>query len=82
MHRGIAWDMVENLNPQVLPSFEENTPHVTYLDEVEETIGLPIEEISSFDERASTRPFASFSSFGSDLGDERCPKPPSIHSRI
>ncbi|GJY22603.1 hypothetical protein Tco_0396261 [Tanacetum coccineum] len=43
MHRGIAWDMVENLNPQVLPSFEENTPHVTYLDEVEETIGLPIE---------------------------------------
>ncbi|GJX76108.1 hypothetical protein Tco_0322919 [Tanacetum coccineum] len=47
MHRSIAWDMVENPNPQstpqVLPSFEENTPPVTYPDEVEETIGLPIE---------------------------------------
>ncbi|GJT28583.1 hypothetical protein Tco_0908858 [Tanacetum coccineum] len=47
MHRGIAWDKVENLNPQstsqVLPSFEENTPPVTYLDEVEENIGIPIE---------------------------------------
>ncbi|GJT10464.1 hypothetical protein Tco_0857506 [Tanacetum coccineum] len=29
--------------PQVIPSFEENTPPVTYSDEVEETIGLPIE---------------------------------------
>ncbi|GKC24385.1 hypothetical protein Tco_1026535 [Tanacetum coccineum] len=39
--------MVENPNPQstpqVLPSFEENTPPVTYLDEVEEIIGIPIE---------------------------------------
>ncbi|GJZ58666.1 hypothetical protein Tco_0614482 [Tanacetum coccineum] len=47
MHRDIAWDKVENPNlqstPQVLPSFEENTPTVTYPDEVEETIGLPIE---------------------------------------
>ncbi|GKD28649.1 hypothetical protein Tco_1239427 [Tanacetum coccineum] len=47
MHRGIAWDMVENLNPQSTPQvlllFEENTPLVTYPDEVEETIGLPIE---------------------------------------
>ncbi|GJS31525.1 hypothetical protein Tco_0492145 [Tanacetum coccineum] len=47
MHRGIAWDKVENLNPQstpqVLPSFEENTPPVTYPDEVEEIIGIPIE---------------------------------------
>nr|GEW38215.1 ribonuclease H-like domain-containing protein [Tanacetum cinerariifolium] len=47
MHRGIAWDMVENSNPrstsQVLPSFEENTPPVTYLDEVEEIIGILIE---------------------------------------
>ncbi|GKC23302.1 hypothetical protein Tco_1025452, partial [Tanacetum coccineum] len=47
MHRAIAWDKVENLNPQstpqVLLSFEENTPPVTYPDEVEETIGLPIE---------------------------------------
>ncbi|GJQ93734.1 hypothetical protein Tco_0004873 [Tanacetum coccineum] len=29
--------------PQVLPSFEENTPPVTYPDEVEEIIGIPIE---------------------------------------
>ncbi|GJT03093.1 hypothetical protein Tco_0824262 [Tanacetum coccineum] len=47
MHRGIAWDKVENLNPQstpqVLPSFEENTPPVTYSNEVEEIIGILIE---------------------------------------
>ncbi|GKA96032.1 hypothetical protein Tco_0818127 [Tanacetum coccineum] len=47
MHRGIAWDMVENpkpqSTPQVLPSFKENTPPVTYLDEVKEIIGIPIE---------------------------------------
>ncbi|GJS19688.1 hypothetical protein Tco_0448320 [Tanacetum coccineum] len=46
MHRGIAWDMVENSNPpstpQVLPSFKENTSLVTYPYAVEETIGLPI----------------------------------------
>nr|GEW26309.1 hypothetical protein [Tanacetum cinerariifolium] len=46
MHRGIAWDLVENPNPQstpqVLPSFEENTPPVTYTDEVEEIIGISI----------------------------------------
>ncbi|GJX78258.1 hypothetical protein Tco_0325069 [Tanacetum coccineum] len=53
MHRGIAWDKVENSNPQstpqVLPSFEENTPPVTYTDEVEEIIGIPI-EVESLDE--------------------------------
>ncbi|GJZ19632.1 hypothetical protein Tco_0556222 [Tanacetum coccineum] len=47
MHRGITWDMVKNLNlqstSQVLLSFEENTPPVTYSDEVEKTIGLSIE---------------------------------------
>ncbi|GKD17132.1 hypothetical protein Tco_1206290, partial [Tanacetum coccineum] len=41
------WDMAENLKPQstpqVLPSFEENTLPVTYPDEVEEIIGIPIE---------------------------------------
>ncbi|GJS00022.1 hypothetical protein Tco_0316530 [Tanacetum coccineum] len=46
MHRVIVWDKVKNPSPQissqVLPSFEENTPPVTYPDEVEETIGLPI----------------------------------------
>ncbi|GJS59319.1 hypothetical protein Tco_0654103 [Tanacetum coccineum] len=47
IRRGITWDKVENPNPQitpqVLPSFEENTPPVTYPDEVEEIIGLSIE---------------------------------------
>jgi hypothetical protein len=39
---------VENLSPpstpQVLPSFEAYTPPVTYSDEVDETLGIPIEE--------------------------------------
>ncbi|GJT55287.1 hypothetical protein Tco_0990341 [Tanacetum coccineum] len=47
MHRGITWDKVENLDPQsapqVLPSFEEYTLPVTYPEEVEETLGIPIE---------------------------------------
>ncbi|GKB20218.1 hypothetical protein Tco_0854141 [Tanacetum coccineum] len=30
-------------SPQVLPSFEESTPPVTYPDEVKEIIGIPIE---------------------------------------
>nr|GEY52192.1 ribonuclease H-like domain-containing protein [Tanacetum cinerariifolium] len=47
MHRNIAWDKVENPNtqstPQVLPSFKEYTSPVTYLEEVEETLGTSIE---------------------------------------
>ncbi|GJW94478.1 ribonuclease H-like domain-containing protein [Tanacetum coccineum] len=47
MHRGIAWDKVENPDtqstPQFLPSFEKYTPPVTYPKEVEETLGTPIE---------------------------------------
>ncbi|GJU91746.1 hypothetical protein Tco_1304169 [Tanacetum coccineum] len=47
MHRGIAWDKVENLDPQntpqVLLSFEEYTPPATYLEEVKETLGISIE---------------------------------------
>ncbi|GJY85354.1 hypothetical protein Tco_0499380 [Tanacetum coccineum] len=43
----IAWDKVENPNPQntpqVPPSCEEATPLVTYPEEVDETIGTPIE---------------------------------------
>ncbi|GKD74076.1 hypothetical protein Tco_1332358, partial [Tanacetum coccineum] len=50
MHRGIAWDKVENLDPQstpqVLPSFEEYIPPTTYPEEVEETLGIPIEVVS------------------------------------
>ncbi|GKA16881.1 hypothetical protein Tco_0696718 [Tanacetum coccineum] len=53
MHRGIAWDKVENPDPQstplVLPSFEEYAPPMTYPKEAEETIGTPIEVI--FDEK-------------------------------
>ncbi|GJV02781.1 ribonuclease H-like domain-containing protein [Tanacetum coccineum] len=47
MHRNITYDKVENLDPQstpqVLPSFKEYTPPVTCLEEVEETLGTPIE---------------------------------------
>ncbi|GJW20817.1 hypothetical protein Tco_0031439 [Tanacetum coccineum] len=47
IHRGIAWDTVENSypqsTPQVLLSFEEYTSPVTFLKEVEETLGTPIE---------------------------------------
>ncbi|GJS33702.1 ribonuclease H-like domain-containing protein [Tanacetum coccineum] len=47
MHRGIAWDKVENSDPQstpqVLPSFEEYTLPVTCPEEVKETLGTPIE---------------------------------------
>ncbi|GKE17282.1 hypothetical protein Tco_1424859 [Tanacetum coccineum] len=47
MHRYIAWDKVENPSlqstPQVLPSFEEYIPPMTYLEEIEETLGTPIE---------------------------------------
>ncbi|GJW81299.1 hypothetical protein Tco_0145274 [Tanacetum coccineum] len=53
MHRGITWDKVENSSPQntqqVLPSFEEYTLPVTYLKEVEETLGTPI-EVETLDE--------------------------------
>nr|GEY49658.1 ribonuclease H-like domain-containing protein [Tanacetum cinerariifolium] len=42
MHRNIAWAKVENLNPQVLPSFKEYTAPVTYPEEVEKTLGTPI----------------------------------------
>ncbi|GJT50510.1 hypothetical protein Tco_0976667 [Tanacetum coccineum] len=47
MHKNIAWDKVENPNPQSTPqvplSFEEYTPPVTYPEEVEETLGTPME---------------------------------------
>ncbi|GJV02305.1 hypothetical protein Tco_1335874 [Tanacetum coccineum] len=47
IRRNIAWDKVENLNPQntpqVPPSFEEATPPVTHPEEVNETIGTRIE---------------------------------------
>ncbi|GJU62370.1 hypothetical protein Tco_1244205 [Tanacetum coccineum] len=73
MHRGITWDKVENPNPQstpqVLPSLEESTPPVTYPDEIEEIIGIPIE-------KPQTQPFPYFPSLEVDLGEERGPEPP------
>nr|GEU95702.1 hypothetical protein [Tanacetum cinerariifolium] len=70
--RGIAWDKVENSNPQstlqVLSSFEENTPPATYPNKVEEIIGILIEP--------QPQPFPSFPSVEVDLGEERDPKLP------
>ncbi|GJU04132.1 hypothetical protein Tco_1114470 [Tanacetum coccineum] len=47
MHMYIAWDKVDNpspqITPQILPSFEEYTPPVTYPEQVEETLGTPME---------------------------------------
>ncbi|GKC21873.1 hypothetical protein Tco_1024023 [Tanacetum coccineum] len=47
MSRCIAWDKVDDScpqsNPQVLPSFKVYTPPVTHPEEVEETVGIPIE---------------------------------------
>ncbi|GKF42234.1 hypothetical protein Tco_0125576, partial [Tanacetum coccineum] len=47
MHRGIAWDKLEILDPQstlqVLSSFKEYTLPATYSKEVKETLGIPIE---------------------------------------
>ncbi|GJR15562.1 transposase, MuDR, MULE transposase domain protein [Tanacetum coccineum] len=47
MHRNIAWDKVVNLSPQntpqVLLSFKVYTPPMTYPEEVDETIGIPME---------------------------------------
>ncbi|GKC72850.1 hypothetical protein Tco_1118733, partial [Tanacetum coccineum] len=51
MHRAIAWDKVENSDPQstpqVLLSFEEYTLPVTYPEEVEETLGIPIKRLEA-----------------------------------
>nr|GFA35860.1 ribonuclease H-like domain-containing protein [Tanacetum cinerariifolium] len=53
MHRGIAWDKVENPNPQstpqVLPSFKGCRPLVTYPKEVEKIIGILI-KVGTLDE--------------------------------
>ncbi|GKD59668.1 hypothetical protein Tco_1297177, partial [Tanacetum coccineum] len=53
MHGNIAWDKVVNLSlqdtSQVLLSLEVYTPPVTYLVEIEETIGILI-EVEPFDQ--------------------------------
>nr|GEU52165.1 hypothetical protein [Tanacetum cinerariifolium] len=72
MHRIIAWDKVENLNlqstPQVLPSFEEYTSPVIYLEEVEETLGTPIEP--------QPQPLTSCPPLDINLGEQRGLEPP------
>nr|GEW32061.1 ribonuclease H-like domain-containing protein [Tanacetum cinerariifolium] len=81
MHRGIAWDKVKNSKPQstpqVLPSFEENTPPITYPDEVEEIIGIPI-GVEPLDETPLED--LGLNTCNHDiplnLGEERGPKPP------
>ncbi|GKB80173.1 hypothetical protein Tco_0947068, partial [Tanacetum coccineum] len=46
---------------QTLPSFEEYTPPVTYPEEVEQTLGTPMEEVPSFDEpKPQPKPLANF----------------------
>ncbi|GJS16495.1 hypothetical protein Tco_0410967 [Tanacetum coccineum] len=80
MHRNIAWDKVENLNlqntPQVPPSFEEATPPVTHPEEVDETIGTPIEGIVPSFDGQEPQPLLNSPSLDVSLGDERGPKPP------
>ncbi|GJV18226.1 hypothetical protein Tco_1363549 [Tanacetum coccineum] len=76
MHRGIAWDKVENPDPQstlqVLPSFEEYTSPATYPEEVEETLGILI-EVKPLDETPLED--LGLNTYVS-LGEERGPEPP------
>ncbi|GJX50088.1 hypothetical protein Tco_0276933 [Tanacetum coccineum] len=74
-------DKVENSNPQstsqILLPFEENTSPVTYPDEVEEIIGIPIKEIPNFNElEPQPQPLPSCPSLNISLGEERGPEPP------
>nr|GEU75065.1 hypothetical protein [Tanacetum cinerariifolium] len=63
--------------PQVLSSFEEYTPPVTYPEEVEETLGTPIEEVPIFDEpKPQPRPLHNYTSLDVILREERGPDPP------
>nr|GEV42514.1 hypothetical protein [Tanacetum cinerariifolium] len=74
--RGISWDKVENPDPkstlQVFPSFGEYAPPMTYPDEVEETIGTPI-EVEPLDETQLED--LGLNTYVS-LGEERSPEPP------
>ncbi|GJT86199.1 hypothetical protein Tco_1067916 [Tanacetum coccineum] len=72
MHRGIAWDKVENPDPQsaprVLPSFKEYTTSMTYSEEVEETLGNRGKFLGFGEPRPRTLDVS--------LGDERGLEPP------
>ncbi|GJT99882.1 hypothetical protein Tco_1110221 [Tanacetum coccineum] len=79
MHSNIAWDKVVNLSPQdtpqALPSFEVYTPPVTYPEEIEESIGIPMEEIPSVNE-LEPQLLPKFSPLDVNLGDKRGTDPP------
>ncbi|GKD41141.1 hypothetical protein Tco_1261348 [Tanacetum coccineum] len=76
--RCIEWDKVDNQSPQstsqVLPSFEEYTPPMTYSEEVEETIGI-LMEIPSVD-KPEPQLLPNFSPLDVSLGDKRGTNPP------
>ncbi|GKF02223.1 hypothetical protein Tco_0029146 [Tanacetum coccineum] len=61
--------------PQVLPSFEVYTPHVTHPKEVEETIEIPMEGFPSVDE-LEPQLLPNFSPLDVNLGDKRRTDPP------
>ncbi|GKA96200.1 hypothetical protein Tco_0818295 [Tanacetum coccineum] len=79
MHRNIAWDKVENLNPQstpqVLPSFEEYTP--PGLNTCNHDIPLSSREVPSFDKmKPQPQPLPTYPPLDISLGDKRGLKPP------
>ncbi|GJX20896.1 hypothetical protein Tco_0223573, partial [Tanacetum coccineum] len=72
-------DEVENSSPQstlpVLPSFEGYTPPMIYPKELEETVGIPMEEVPSFDEpEPQPQPLRNYPSLDVSLGEERGPE--------
>ncbi|GKE56294.1 hypothetical protein Tco_1495479, partial [Tanacetum coccineum] len=61
--------------PQVLSSFKVYTPPVTYPEEVEETIGIPMEGFPNVDE-PEPQLLPNFSPLDVNLGDKRGTDPP------
>ncbi|GKC92918.1 ribonuclease H-like domain-containing protein [Tanacetum coccineum] len=82
MHMNIVWDKVENSDPQstpqVLQSFEEYTLPVTCPEEVEETLGTPLEGSSlvCYESKPQPNPLPNCLSLDVSLGEERVTEPP------
>ncbi|GJV15908.1 hypothetical protein Tco_1361231 [Tanacetum coccineum] len=81
MHRCIAWDKVENSNPQRLPievePLDETPLEDLGLNTCNHDIPISSREIPSLDEpEPQPQPFPSFPSLKVDLGEERDPEPP------
>ncbi|GKE75260.1 hypothetical protein Tco_1537301, partial [Tanacetum coccineum] len=72
-------DKAKNISPQstpqVLPSFKVYTPPMTHLEEVKETIGIPMEGFPSVDE-PEPKLLPNFSPLDVNLGDKRGTDPP------